>query len=150
MRFIMIPKPGPIDESRAKAGAETPFDEKVFAAYMKYNEDLHEAGVLVASEGLNPAGTGARITLSRGKRTLVDGPFTETKELIAGFYLIEVKSREEAIEWALRCPTGHGGDEVLELHQLTELQDIPPRFREIIAEVAPRWCRSFTKSARQS
>jgi hypothetical protein len=136
MRFLIIPKP---DSTEAKAEASGAFDEKVFAAYMKFNEDMTRAGVLIAAEGLNPAGAHARVAISGGKRMLVDGPFTEAKEVLGGFYLIEVKSKEEAIEWARRCPVGLGGDEVLEIHQMTELTDLPPRFREIIAAVAPTW-----------
>ncbi len=136
MRFLIIPKPDP---SKAKPAASGAFDEKVFAAYMKFNEDMARAGVLVASEGLNPDGAHARVVISGGKRTLVDGPFTEAKELLGGFYLIDVRSKEEAIEWAKRSPIGLGGDEVLEIHQMTELADLPPRFREIIADVAPTW-----------
>src|SRR5438445_5646273 len=101
MRFLMIPT---LTTSDAKAGADAPFDEKLFAAYMKYNEDMHKAGVLVASEGLNPGAKGAHVSITGGKRAVMDGPFAETKELVAGFWLIDVKSREEAIEWALRCP----------------------------------------------
>ncbi len=142
MRFIIIPRPDP---SAAKTGPEEPHDEKVFAAYMKFNEDMHKAGVLIAAEGLNPVAPGALVTTARGKRTVVDGPFTESKELIGGFYLLEVPSREEAIAWALRSPLGLGGDEVLEIHQMTELSDLPPRYREIIAEVAPTWSAFLTR-----
>jgi len=136
MRFLIIPKP---DASQPKPEASGALDEKVFAAYMKFNEDMTRAGVLIASEGLNPEGAHARVVISRGKRTPLDGPFTEAKELIGGFYLIEVKSKEEAIEWARRCPVGFGGDEVLEIHQMTGLADLPQRLREIIADVAPTW-----------
>jgi hypothetical protein len=129
----------------AKAEADTPVDEKLFAAYMKYNEDMMKAGVLIASEGLNPGGARARIGISGGKRTVLDGPFAESKELVGGFYLIEVSSKEEAIEWALRCPVGFGSAEVLTIHQMTELSDIPPQFRKIIEEVAPTWSASFSR-----
>ncbi len=139
MRFLIIP--GPVT-SDANAAADQPFDEKLFAAYMKYNEEMHKAGVLLASEGLHPGAAGAHVLLSGGKRTVIDGPFAETKELIAGFYLIEVKSKEEAIEWALRYPVGPV-DEVLEIRQLTGAEDIPPQLREIIATVAPTWSTSF-------
>jgi hypothetical protein len=112
---------------------------------MRYNEEMHKAGVLIASEGLNPSATGAHVSISHGKRTVIDGPFAETKELVAGFWLIEVKSKEEAIEWALRCPVGPGGDEVLEIRQLTGSSDIPPQLREIIAAVAPTWSSSWSQ-----
>ncbi|WP_437328007.1 YciI family protein [Sorangium sp. So ce381] len=129
----------------AKAEADAPIDEKLFAAYMKYNDDMTKAGVLIASEGLNPSGARARIGIVGGKRVVLDGPFAESKELVGGFYLIEVSSKEEAIEWALRCPVGFGSDEVLTIHQMTELSDIPLRFREIIEEVAPTWSASLSK-----
>ncbi|HEY3367911.1 MAG TPA: YciI family protein [Symbiobacteriaceae bacterium] len=140
MRFLLIPAPGPKD---AKGEADQPIDEQVFAAYMKYNEEMQKAGVLIASEGLQPGATGAHVLFSGGKRTVVDGPFAETKELIAGFWLIEVKSKEEAIEWALRCPVAPGSDEVLEIRQLTGAGDIPAELRAIIAAVAPAWSETF-------
>lgn len=145
MRFMITAAPGPND---AKAQADAPLDERLFAEYMKFNEDMMKAGVLIAAEGLNPDGKGARVEISGGKRAVVDGPFAETKELIGGFYLIEVASREEAIEWALRCPVGLGHDEILTIHQMTELSDIPPRLREIIAEVAPTWSASLSRPPR--
>jgi hypothetical protein len=143
MRFLMIPA---MVASDAKSHAEAPFDEKTFKAYMKYNEDMHRAGVLVASEGLNPAAKGAHVSTIGGKRTVIDGPFAETKELVAGFWMIEVKSKEEAIEWALRCPINPAGDEVIEIRQLTGAMDIPPELREMIAAVAPTWRAVFTKT----
>jgi hypothetical protein len=142
MRFIMT---ATTDPSRAPAAADAPFDLRLVAAAMKYNEEMHKAGVLIASEGLNPAGQGASIGVVDGKRALIDGPFSETKELIGGFYLIEVKSREEAIEWAMRCPVGLGFDDVLTLHQMTDASDIPPEIMAIIAEAAPTWCASLAK-----
>ena len=141
MRFMIIPRPGP-----GAAKTDGTFDEKVFTAYMKFNEDLTKAGVLITSEGLNPAGSSARLALSGGRRTLTDGPFAESKELIAGFYLIEVKTKEDAIAWAARCPIGHGGDEILDLYQMTELSDLPPRLQEIIGKVAPTWSSKLWRS----
>ncbi|WP_437605103.1 YciI family protein [Sorangium sp. So ce834] len=143
MRFIITAAPG---THETKAEADGPPDEALFAAYMKYNEEMMKAGVLIASEGLNPGGARARVGISGGKRAVLDGPFVETKELVGGFYLIEVSSKEEAIEWALRCPVGLGSDEVLTIQQMTELSDIPPRFREIIADVAPTWSASFSRA----
>lgn len=144
MRFMITAAPDP--NAPKKSDADAPFDENLFAAYMKFNEDMAKAGVLIASEGLNPSGKGARIGISGGKRVVLDGPFAESKELVGGFYLIEVGSREEAIEWALRCPTGLGSDDVLTIHQMTEAADIPPHLRELIAEVAPTWSASFSRS----
>src|SRR5512134_2023925 len=79
-------------------------DEKLLAAMGKYNEELVKAGVLLAGEGLHPSSKGARVRFSGAKRTVIDGPFAETKELIAGFWMFRVKSKEEAIEWVKRCP----------------------------------------------
>jgi hypothetical protein len=139
MRFLIIPGPTASD---AKPAADQPFDGELFAAYMKYNEEMHKAGVLIASEGLAPGATGAHVLVTGGKPTVVDGPFAETKELIAGFWLIEVKSQAEAIEWALRCPVAPT-DEVLEIRQLTGAGDIPAELNEIIARVAPTWSSTF-------
>jgi hypothetical protein len=134
------------DPNAPKADPDAPFDEKLIAAYMKFNEDMHVAGVLVAAEGLNPAGKGARVGVSGGKRVVLDGPFIESKELIGGFYLIDVSSREEAIEWALRCPTGLGSDDVLTILQMTEASDVPPEMLKLTAEVAPTWSASWSKT----
>jgi hypothetical protein len=115
---------------------------------MKFNEEMHTAGVLVASEGLKPDGKGARIEAKKGKRVVVDGPFTESKELVGGFYVIEVASLDEAIEWALRCPTGLGFDDVLEIRALTGESDITPQLRELLKAAAPTWSATFTRTAR--
>ena len=139
MRFIITAQAGTDD---TKADAEAGFDEKLFAAYMKFNEEMHLAGVLVASEGLNPAARGARVAVSQGKRYVVDGPFAESKELVGGFYIIDVKSLDEAIQWALRAPSGFGNDDVLEIRQLTGAGDIPPELLEIIRSAAPSWSAS--------
>ncbi|HEX7263552.1 MAG TPA: YciI family protein [Candidatus Dormibacteraeota bacterium] len=93
-------------------------DESRFAAMAKYNEDLTKAGVLLAAEGLQPSSMGARVRFSKSKRTVIDGPFTETKELIAGFWLIQVKSKAEAIEWVKRCPAPFDGDSEIEIRQV--------------------------------
>jgi len=98
----------------------------------KYNEELAKAGVLLAAEGLHPSSKGARVKFSGGKRTVIDGPFAETKELIAGFWLWQVKSKEEAIEWASRCPAGP--NEVIEVRQVQELSEFPADVRAVLAE----------------
>ncbi|HKO90822.1 MAG TPA: YciI family protein [Polyangiaceae bacterium] len=142
MRFIITAQPG---KNTKPADPNAPFDEKLFTAYMKFNEEMYQAGVLVASEGLNPGGQGARIEVQRGKRSVVDGPFAESKELVGGFYIIEVASREEAIEWALRCPSGFGFDDVLEVRALTGADDLPPHLVQLIRQAAPTWSAAFTK-----
>ena len=143
MRFLIIPT---LTASDTKAAADAPFDEKSFVAYMKYNEDMHTAGVLVASEGLNPGARGAHIAVTGGKRAVMDGPFAETKELVAGFWMIDVKSREEAIEWALRCPINPAGDEVIEIRQLTGASDLPPELVKLITAAAPTWSSAFSRT----
>ena len=142
MRFLIIPTPATSD---TKPGVEEAFNEELFTAQMKYNEEMHKAGVLVASEGLNPAATGAHVAVTGGKRTVVDGPFAETKELVAGFWMVEVKSREEAIAWAMRCPIGPR-DEVLEIRQLTGAADLPPELVQLIVAAAPTWSSTFVKA----
>ena len=142
MRFIITSGPDPSQPSEAPAGA---FDHELFARYMKFNEDLHNAGVLVASEGINPGRGGARVGVVGGKRKVLDGPFAESKELIGGFYIVDVASLDEAISWALRCPVGFDAANLLEIRPLTELSDIPRELQEISAKVAPAWTASVTK-----
>jgi hypothetical protein len=112
--------------------------EHLIAAMADYHEQLVKAGALLDASGLQPSSKGARIKFSGGKRTLIDGPFTETKELIAGYTLIQVKSREEAIEWAKRFPAPHGenAEGEIEIRQLFEIEDFGPsdameRFRDM-------------------
>lgn len=140
MRFIITAQAGtePKDpDAQAEVG------EDLLRAYMQFNEEMYKAGVLVASEGLNPAARGARIAVSGGKRYVVDGPFAESKELVGGFYIIEVDSLDEAIGWALRAPSGLGTDDVLEVRQLTGAGDVPPEILRIIESAAPTWSRSM-------
>jgi hypothetical protein len=140
MRFLITASPDP---SRPKSEASAPPDASLLAEYMRFNEELHKAGVLVASEGLSPTTRGAQVAVSGKKRVVLDGPFSESKELVGGFYLIDVKSREEAIEWALRCPTGLGFDDLLTIHPMTEPEDLPPEMLKIITEAAPTWSVAF-------
>ena len=141
MRFIITAQPG--KSGKQPPDINAPFDEKLFTAYMKFNEELYKAGVLVASEGLNPGGQGARIEVTKGKRSVVDGPFTESKELVGGFYIVNVKSLDEAISWALRCPSGLGFDDVLEIRALTSMSDLPPALVDLIRTAAPTWSASL-------
>lgn len=138
MRFIITAQAG-TDEAGA---APAEFDEKLLVDYMRFNEEMHKAGILVASEGLNPAAKGARVAVTQGRRQVVDGPFAESKELVGGFYIIDVKSLDEAIQWALRAPSGMGSDDVLEIRQLTGAGDIPPEMLKIINAAAPTWSAS--------
>jgi hypothetical protein len=96
--------------------------QQIMAAYMKYTDDLKKAGVMLAGDPLHQTAKGARVTVSGGKRKVIDGPFTEAKELIGGYYIIQVKSREEAIEWASRCPGAHYPDwAYVEVREVMEL-----------------------------
>ena len=122
MRFMMIVK----GNKDSEAGIMP--DEKLIAAMGKYNEELMKAGVLLDLAGLQPSSKGARIKFSGGKPKAIDGPFTESKELIAGYWLIQAKSKEEAIEWAKRVPAPHGegAEGEIEIRQLFELEDFGP------------------------
>ena len=98
-------------------------DGKILSEMVQFNEELVKAGVMLAGEGLQPSSKGARVRFSGTKRTVIDGPFTESKELIAGFWLWQVKSMEEAIEWVKRCPNPHDEDSEIEIRQMFELED---------------------------
>jgi hypothetical protein len=102
--------------------------EKLLTEMGKFNEELVKAGVMLAGEGLHPSSKGARIRFSGDKRTVIDGPFSETKELVAGFWLIQVKSKEEAIEWMKRCPNPMEGESELEIRQVFEAEDFGAEF----------------------
>lgn len=141
MRFIITSTTSEAAKPKAAEG----FDEATFVAYMKFNEDMQKAGVLVAAEGLTPGTPGARVAVSGGQRTVVDGPFAESKELVGGFYVIDVPSLEEAKAWALRCPVGMASADILEIRQLTGAEDLPQFILDLAASVAPTWTASFTK-----
>jgi len=127
MRFMMLMYPG----QKAETGVMP--DSKVFEAMMKYNEELAKAGVLLALDGLQPSSKGARVRVTGGKRTIVDGPFSEAKELIGGYWLIQVRSREEALEWASRVPLAE--DEMVEVRQMFELSDFPAEVQKLAAPI---------------
>jgi hypothetical protein len=112
-------------------------DQTILAEMGKYNEALVQAGVLLAGEGLHPSSKGARVTFSGSKRTVIDGPFAETKELIAGFWLWQVQSKEEAIEWVKRCPMS---DAEIEVRQVFEAEDFGPAFTPELREQEERLC----------
>jgi hypothetical protein len=102
--------------------------KKLLTEMGKYNEELVKAGIMLAGEGLQPSSKGARVKFSGTKRTVIDGPFIETKELIAGFWMWRVKSKEEAIEWAKRCPNPTGEEAEIELRQVFEAEDFGAEF----------------------
>ncbi|WP_394841282.1 YciI family protein [Pendulispora brunnea] len=118
MRFMVIVKANKDSEAGVLPSAE------LLAAMGKYNEELVKAGVLLSGEGLQPSSKGARIRFGANDRTVIDGPFSETKELVAGFWLFQVKSREEAIEWIKRAPFEEGAE--VEIRQVFEAEDFAP------------------------
>ena len=124
MRFMMLMIPKGYES--AKPGAMP--DAKLVAAMMKYNESLQKAGVLLALDGLHPPSMGARVTFPGGKAKVVDGPFPEAKEVLGGYWMIQVKSKEEAVEWARRCPGSE--NEMIEIRQVRELAEFPPDVRK--------------------
>ena len=117
MRFMVLVKA----DKNSEAGVMP--SEKLLADMGTYNEELMKAGVLLAGEGLHPSSKGARVKFSGAKRTVVDGPFPETKDLVCGFWIFQVKSREEAIEWVKRCPNPMEGETELEIRQVFEAED---------------------------
>ena len=119
MRFMMLMIP----KGYEKAEPGTIPDAKAVAAMMKYNESLQKAGVLLGLEGLHPPSMGARVSFEGGKAKVTDGPFAETREVIGGYWMIRVNSRQEAIEWASRCPASD--NEVIEIRQVQEFADFP-------------------------
>ena len=128
MRFMVIVKAN----KESEAGVMP--DEKILSAMGKYNEELAKAGVLLDLSGLQPSSKGVRIRFDGPKRTVIDGPFAETKELVAGFWLIQAKSKEEAIEWVKRCPDAPHGEGEIEIRQVFEAEDfgdaLTPELRE--------------------
>jgi hypothetical protein len=113
-------------------------EEKLLAKMGRFNEELLKAGALLAAEGLHPSSKGARVRFSGAKRTVIDGPFVETKELIAGFWLWQVKSKDEAIEWVKRCPNPFPGDSEIEIRQVFEAEDFGAEFTPELREQEER------------
>ena len=124
MRFMMLMIPKGYD---AAAPGTVP-DAAAVAAMMKYNESLQKAGVLLALDGLHPPSMGARVTFSGGRPKVTDGPFAEAKEVLGGYWMIQVKSKEEAVEWATRCPASE--NEVIEVRQVHEFEDFTPEVQK--------------------
>jgi hypothetical protein len=135
MRFMVIVKATAESE---KEGALP--DPQMLQEMGKYNEELIKAGIVLAMDGLHPSRKGARVKFSGKSRTVVDGPFSETKELVAGFWIWQVKSLEEAIEWVKRCPNPHNGESEVEIRQVFEMEDFAPVLskEEIQYKVAKR------------
>jgi hypothetical protein len=131
MRFMMLMIP----KGYETAAPGTVPDAKAVERMMKYNEDLQKAGVLLALDGLHPPSMGARVSFKGGKPTVADGPFTEAKEIVGGYWMIQAKSREEAIEWARRCPAGD--NDVVEVRQVQETTDFPEDVQKAIGDFAP-------------
>jgi hypothetical protein len=127
MRFMMLMIPKGYESAEP---GKMPSPEAV-SAMMKYNESLQKAGVLLALDGLHPPSMGARVSFAGGKPKVTDGPFPEAKEVIGGYWMIQVKSREEAIEWASRCPASD--NEVIEIRQVQEFSDFPADVQEAAA-----------------
>ena len=132
MRFMVLVKA----DKNTEAGALP--DEKLLTEMGKFNEELAKAGVLLAGEGLHPSSKGARVHFSGTKRTVIDGPFAETKELVAGYWLWKVKSKEEAIEWVKRCPNPTGTEAEIEIRQVFEAEDFGPAFTPELREQEAR------------
>jgi hypothetical protein len=119
--------------------------EQLLAAMGKYNEELAKAGIMLAGEGLHPTSRGKRVKFSGKKRTVIDGPFAETKELIAGFWLWQVKSMEEAVEWVKRCPNPHNEDSEIEIRQVFEAEDFGAEFTPELREQEQRLREQIAK-----
>ncbi len=141
MRFMMLMIP----KGYEKAAPGTTPDPKAVEAMMKYNETLKKAGILLSLDGLHPPSAGARVSFSGGKPTVTDGPFIEAKEVLGGYWMIQVKSKQEAIEWASRCPASD--NETIEIRQVFEMADFPPDVQKV-AEKFPDMQPQFNKTAR--
>ncbi len=131
MRFMMFMLPAETDESKWTPSADD------VSAMMAYNEQLTKAGVLLALDGLHPTSRGARVTFSGGRGTVTDGPFAEAKEIVGGYWIIQAKSKEEAVEWATRCPAADG--DTIEVRQVFEMEDFPQDVQEVasLSETPP-------------
>lgn len=144
MRFMVIVKA----TKDSEAGVLP--DEKMLADMGKYNEDLVKAGVMLAGEGLHPSSKGARVIFSGTNRTVVDGPFSETKELVAGFWLFQVKSLDEAIEWVKRCPNPFPtGESEIEIRQVFESEDFGAEFTPELREQEERLGKQMAQNAKR-
>lgn len=141
MRFMMLMIP----KGYEKAAPGTVPDAKAVAAMMKYNEALQKAGVLLTLDGLHPPSMGARVSFPGGRPRVTDGPFPEAKEVLGGYWMIQVKSREEAIEWAKRCPASD--NELIEIRQVQEMSDFPPDVQKAAAGFAEMQTKAGQRKA---
>jgi hypothetical protein len=132
MRFMILVKA----DNNSEAGVLP--DQQLLTEMGKYNEELVKAGVLLAGEGLHPSSKGARVKFSGSQRTVIDGPFAETKELIAGFWLWQAQSKEEAIDWVKRCPMPHDAETEIEIRQVFEAEDFGPALTPELREQEER------------
>ena len=142
MRFMVIVK-----ATKESEAGEMPSTE-LLTAMGKYNEELVKAGIMLAGDGLHPSSKGARVRFSGAKRTVIDGPFAETKELIAGFWIWNVKSKDEAIEWVKRCPNPMIGDSEIEIRQVFEAEDFGAEFTPEHREKVERMRAEFARKSR--
>jgi hypothetical protein len=130
MRFMMLMIPNISDPEWGPPSPE------MMSAMMKYNQELGDAGVLLSLDGLHAPAEAARVAFAGGRPTVTDGPFTEAKEVIGGYWMIQAKSREEAVEWARRCPAADG--DVIEVRQVQEMSEFPPEIQAAAAAVMPQ------------
>ena len=141
MRFMMLMIP----KGYEQAAPGTMPDAKAVEAMMKYNEELQKAGVLLALEGLHPPSMGARVSFAGGKPQVTDGPFAEATEVLGGFWMIQVKSKEEAIQWATRCPASK--NEIIEVRQIQEMTDFPAEIQKTVQKAAEGFTEMQTRNA---
>ena len=132
MRFAVLVKADPNSEAGIMPG------EELLTAMGQYNEELVKAGVMLAGEGLHPSSKGARVRFSGSQRSVIDGPFTDAKDLVAGFWILQVKSLDEAIEWVKRCPNPTGHDSEIEIRRLFEAEDFGAEFTPELREQEDR------------
>ena len=142
MRFMVMIK------ANADTEAGVLPSEQLLAEMTRYNEELVKAGVMLAGEGLHPSSKGARVKFSGNKRTVVDGPFAETKELIAGFWILQTRSKEEAVEWVKRCPNPTGDEAEIEIRQIFEPTDFGEAFTPELREREARLGEQMAENAR--
>ena len=143
MRFMVMVK-----ASKDSEAGKMP-SQKLLAEMGKFNEELVKAGIMLAGEGLQPSSKGARVRFSGTKRTVMDGPFTESKELVAGFWIWKVKSKEEAIEWVKRCPNPMEGESEIEIRQIFEAEDFGAEFTPELRQQEDRIRQQITANAKK-